>query len=141
MKIIASIALAAGMLVVTPAQAAEIAHLYGTWECRVPGAAPTKTPPILWIAPGTGAAAGRLIVEVDGFSRDTAGLGDVAALDGGWFKVSLPEGKTLLMREAVAPRGRRAPSMELKRGETGASYRCLRLPNRDELRPSSPSKN
>jgi hypothetical protein len=140
MKTIARIALAAGLALALPASAAEIANLYGTWECRVPGAAPTKTPPILWLAPGTGAATGQVIVEVDGFTRDVAGLGDVTTLDGGWLRVALPGGKTLLMREATARAGRRAPSMELKRVESGTSYRCLRLPNRNEL-PSSASKN
>jgi hypothetical protein len=140
MKAIANIALAAGIALALPAQSAEIANLYGTWECRVPGAAPTNKPPILWLAPGTGAAAGQLIVEVDGFSRDVAGLGTVTAVDGGWVKVSLPEGKTLLLREAPARAGRRAPSMDLKRSETSAPYRCLRLPNRNEL-PSATPKN
>jgi hypothetical protein len=140
MKAIVRIALAAGIALALPATAAEFAALYGTWECRVPGAAPTKTPPIVWVAPGTGAAAGQVIIEVDGFSRDVAGLGNVAALDGGWFKVTLPEGKTLVMREATARAGRRAPSMELRRGESGTLYRCLRLPNRDEL-PSSTRTN
>jgi hypothetical protein len=133
MKAIARIAFAAALALALPAPAAEISGLYGTWECRVPGAGPTKTPPIVWIAPGTGAATGQLIVEIDGFARDAAGLGEVTALDGGWFKVALPQGKTLLMREATARAGRRAPSMELKRGETGTLYRCLRLPNRNDF--------
>ncbi|MCX7891375.1 MAG: hypothetical protein N2544_03255 [Burkholderiales bacterium] len=138
MHTFARAAIAAALTLGLPAAgAADIASLYGTWECRIPGSAPTRTPPILWLAPGTGAAQGQLVVEVDGFARDVAGLADVAALDGGWFRVSLPDGKTLLVREGVAPRGRRAPSMELRRGENAPVYRCLRLPRRDELPPVS----
>jgi hypothetical protein len=116
----AALALPAAAALPTPAD-----ELVGTWECRVPGAAPTKTPPIVWFGPAE--ADGRMIathVDLDGFARSVSGVSDIVPDANGWWKVQPQDGPSFLV-QPLAPRGK-TPAMTLRRG--GASYSCLRLP-------------
>jgi hypothetical protein len=100
-------------------------QLVGTWECRVPGAPPTKTPPIVWFGPAQ--ADGRMVatnVDLDGFARVVSGVSDVVPDDGGWWKIQPQDGVSFLVQPLPA-RGK-TPAMSLRRGN--ASYNCLRLP-------------
>ena len=45
------LAAAAVALPATAALPVPADQLVGTWECRVPGAEPTRTPPIVWFGP------------------------------------------------------------------------------------------
>jgi hypothetical protein len=114
---------AAAIALGAPALAGPTDDLLGTWECRVEGAAPTKTPPIVWFGLGNAAAN----VDLDGFSRTVYGISDVAADANGWWKVQPQDGQSFLVKP-ITPVGKAAtPAMTLKRGDT--SYNCLRLPN------------
>lgn len=123
-RLILAAALAA---LIAPAHAGPADDLIGTWECRVPGAAPTKTPPIVWFGPAT--ADGKAIdttVDLDGFARTVSGISDIATTADGWWRVQ-PQDGTAFMVKPLPPVGAKAtPAMSLKRGE--ASYQCLRLP-------------
>ena len=62
------------------ASAQDTARLVGTWECRVPGAEPTRTPPIVWF--GGAYSEGKIVpsaIDLDGFARAVSGLSNVAA--------------------------------------------------------------
>jgi hypothetical protein len=106
--------------------AQDTARLVGTWECRVPGAAPTRTPPIVWF--GGAYADGKIVpstIDLDGFSREVSGLSNVAAGADGWIQIQPQQGEPF----TVKPLGRvgdRVPAMTLRRGS--AAYHCLRLP-------------
>jgi hypothetical protein len=109
-----------------PAFAADPAEdLLGTWECYVPGAPPTKTPPIVWFGPvqASDPAAGPT-VDLDGFARTVYGISAVAPDAAGWWKVQPQDGSPFLV-QPLPPRGQ-TPAMTLKRD--GTSYYCLRLP-------------
>jgi hypothetical protein len=100
-------------------------ELVGTWECRVPGAAPTKTPPIVWFGPASSGS--RMVetnVDLDGFARVVSGISDVVPDAAGWWKVQPQDGASFLV-QPLAARGK-TPAMSLKRGN--ATYNCLRLP-------------
>jgi len=120
--------LAAAAAVALPAAAAlplPADQLVGTWECRIPGAPPTKTPPIVWF--GAAQAGGRMIetnVDLDGFARTVSGISDVVPDAAGWWKVQPQDGPAFRV-QPDASRGR-TPGMTLRRD--GASYHCLRLP-------------
>jgi hypothetical protein len=111
--------------VASPALAVGPADLLGTWECRVPGAPPTKTPPIVWFGPaqadGTVAATA---LDLDGFARTVSGISDVVPDAAGWWKVQPQDGPAFRV-QPDASHGR-TPGMTLRRD--GASYHCLRLP-------------
>lgn len=119
--------LAALAIPVTPVFAGPADDLIGTWECRVPGAAPTKTPPIVWFGPTI--ADGKMVdmtVDVDGFARTVSGISDLATDADGWLKVRPQDGASFSVKP-LGPVGKRAtPAMSLKQGT--ASYHCLRLP-------------
>jgi hypothetical protein len=109
-----------------PASPAET--LAGTWECRVPGAAPTRTPPIVWF--GAARADGRVLdtaVDLDGFARQVSGISDLAAESGGWLRVQPQDGAAFSVRPLGTNRHGVA-AMSLRRG--GTAYHCLRLPQR-----------
>jgi len=110
-----------------PIHAGPADDLLGTWECRVPGAAPTKTPPIVWFGPAT--ADGKVIettVDLDGFGRTVWGLSDVASTTDGWLRVQPQDGAAFIVKP-LPPVGKQAtPAMSLKRGDD--LYQCLRLP-------------
>ena len=116
----AAVALPATAALPTPAD-----QLVGTWECRVPGAPPTKTPPIVWFGPAqTGGKMIETNVDLDGFARTVSGVSDVVPDADGWWKVQPQDGPAFLVQPLPA-RGQ-TPAMSLKRGN--ASYGCLRLP-------------
>jgi hypothetical protein len=100
--------------------------LVGTWECRIPGSAPTNTPPIVWF--GGAYSGGNIVpgtVDVDGFARQVYGLSNVTTADGGWIRIQPQEGQPFLVKP-LSPPGQNSPAMSLKRGD--ASYDCRRLP-------------
>jgi len=100
-------------------------QLVGTWECRIPGAPPTTTPPIVWFGPTQ--ADGKLIatnVDLDGFARAVSGVSDIVPDANGWWKIQPQDGPAFLV-QPLPSRGK-TPGMSLKRGN--ASYNCLRLP-------------
>jgi hypothetical protein len=106
--------------------AQDTALLIGTWECRIPGTAPTNTPPIVWF--GGAYSQGRIVpstVDVDGFARQVYGLANVSAAADGWIQVQPPDGQPFLVKP-LSPPGQESPAMSLKRGD--ASYNCRRLP-------------
>lgn len=126
LRYLASLVAVAAATVALPALAAAPADdLLGTWECRVPGGPPTKTPPIVWFgpAPTAGATAGTT-VDLDGFARTVYGISEVVSDAGGWWKVQPEQGEPFLV-QTLQPRGS-TPQMSLRRG--AASYNCLRLP-------------
>jgi hypothetical protein len=119
------LAAAAVALPATAALPVPADQLVGTWECRVPGAEPTRTPPIVWFGPAH--ADGRLAatyVDLDGFARTVSGISDILPDAGGWWRVQ-PEGGQVFMVQPLPARGK-TPAMSLRRGS--ASYSCLRLP-------------
>lgn len=102
-------------------------QLLGTWECRVPGAEPTKTPPIVWF--GAAQSGGKTVetaVDLDGFARQVSGISDLAPDADGWLRVQ-PQDGTVFMVKPLGQTGKQGShAMSLKRG--GTAYRCLRLP-------------
>lgn len=119
-------ALAAAATLAAPASAGT-EDLIGTWECRIPGAEPTRTPPIVWF--GAARADGKVVqttVDLDGFARTVAGLSDVSADADGWLRVQPESGPAFAVKPLGAANKQRIPAMSLKRA--GATYRCLRLP-------------
>jgi len=129
LKPLAQIALVAAFTAAVSASAAgPVPEFGGTWECRLPGAAPTTTPPIVWIQHARSSEPNKVIVEVDGFSRDMAGVGELELVEDGWSKITPERGSPFFLRPDQAPRGVASPAMELRRVEKGPTYQCLRLP-------------
>jgi hypothetical protein len=119
--------IAALAALVSPAYAAPVEELLGTWECRVPSAAPTNTPPIVWFGSAQGEA--KIIeatVDLDGFAREVSGLSELAPNADGWWTVQPGEGQPFAVKPLGLTGKRGAPAMLIKRG--ASSYRCLRLP-------------
>jgi len=113
-----------------PALAQEpVQSMAGAWECRLPEHEGSKTPPILYIgvAHEKGGQTRTDIVEVDGFARAVSGMAQVAAADGGWVQLSPEAGQPFFVRSLNDGKGG-IPAMSVKRSESGAAYRCLRLP-------------
>jgi hypothetical protein len=126
MKRLALLACAALAAIPAIAPAQDTARLIGTWECRVPGAAPTRTPPIVWF--GGAYSDGKIVpatIDLDGFSRSVSGLSNVAAGADGWIQIQPQQGDSFMVKP-LGQAGDRVPAMSLKRGS--ASYHCLRLP-------------
>ena len=126
MKRLATLACAALAALPAASPAQDTALLVGTWECRVPGAAPTTTPPIVWF--GGAYSAGKIVpatVDLDGFSRQVYGLSNVTAAADGWIQIQPLEGQPFTVKP-LGQAGDRVPAMSLRRG--AASYHCLRLP-------------
>lgn len=114
----------------TPALAqAQAQFMAGAWECRLPEHAGSKTPPILYIglAHEPGGATRPDLVEVDGFAREVSGMARIAAGDGDWVQVSPEAGKPFFVRSLNDGTGG-LQALSVKRSESGAAYRCLRLP-------------
>ena len=108
------------------ASAQDTARLVGTWECRVPGAEPTRTPPIVWF--GGAYSEGKIVpsaIHLDGFARAVSGLSNVAAAADGWIQIQPQQGEPFTVKP-LGHAGDRVPAMTLRRGN--ASYHCLRLP-------------
>ena len=124
-RLVCLVAAAAAAAALPALAAAPADDLLGTWECRVPGGPPTKTPPIVWFGPAQpGDAAAGTTVDLDGFARTVSGISEVVADAGGWWKIQPQDGQSFLV-QTLPPRGR-TPQMTLRRGS--ASYNCLRLP-------------
>jgi hypothetical protein len=126
MKRFATLACAAAALLPATVPAQETARIVGTWECRVPGAAPTTTPPIVWF--GGAYAGGQIVpstVDLDGFAREVSGLSSVASAADGWIQVQPLQGEPFTVKP-LGQAGDRVPAMSLRRG--AAAYHCLRLP-------------
>jgi hypothetical protein len=126
MKRLALLACAALGAIPAIAPAQDTARLIGTWECRVPGAAPTRTPPIVWF--GGAYAEGKIVpttIDVDGFAREVSGLSNVAAGADGWIQIQPQQGDPFTVKP-LGGVGDRVPAMTLRRGN--AAYHCLRLP-------------
>jgi hypothetical protein len=125
MRRLLSLVAAAAAAAALPALGAPADDLLGTWECRVPGAPPTKTPPIVWFGPTqAGGATAGTTVDLDGFARTVSGISELVSDAGGWWKVQPEQGEPFLVQTLPA-RGS-TPQMSLRRG--AASYNCLRLP-------------
>jgi len=101
---------------------APVQSLSGAWECRLPEQKDSLTPPILYIG-----AASNDMVEVDGFARAVYGMARVGSASGGWLEVSPEKGDPFFVRSIDDGKGG-IPAMSVKRSESGAEYRCLRLP-------------
>ena len=96
------------------ASAQDTARLVGTWECRVPGAEPTRTPPIVWF--GGAYSEGKIVpsaIDLDGFARAVSGLSNVAAAADGWIQIQPQQGEPFTVKPLGhagdrVPRARRA---------------------------------
>ncbi len=99
-----------------------VQQLLGTWECHGPGQVHPMKPPILWFGASSGG------VGIDGFAGSVYGHGDVTADTNGSMHIALKQGENLTV-SSVAETGRQA-TMVLRR-ESGADYRCSRLPRLD----------
>ena len=108
---------------------APVQFMGGAWECRLPEDEGSKTPPILYIgvAHNKGGEARTDIVEVDGFARAVYGMAQVSSADGGWVQLSPEAGQPFFVRSLNDGKGG-LPAMSVKRSESGAAYRCLKLP-------------
>jgi hypothetical protein len=125
--------LAGACALLTALPAATLANpaneLVGTWECRIPGAAPTRTPPIVWF--GAARSDGKVIetaLDLDGFARQVSGISDVLAEPGGWLRVQPQDGPAFTVKPLGTANRAGTPAMSLRRG--GTAYHCLRLPPR-----------
>jgi hypothetical protein len=102
-------------------------EIQGTWECRLPGAAATKTPPIVWF--GAARSGGQMVetaVDLDGFARQVSGISDLSSDPDGWLRVQPQDGPAFMVKPHGLTNKQGLHAMSLRRG--GASYRCLRLP-------------
>lgn len=100
-------------------------ELVGTWECRVPGGPPTKTPPIVWF--GAAQTSGKMIettVDLDGFARTVSGISDIVPDANGWWRIQPQDGPAFM----VQPLPARGPTAAMSLRQGSASYNCLRLP-------------
>jgi hypothetical protein len=118
--------LAAAALFALPAFAFRPADaLVGTWECRVPGAPPTKTPPIVWFGPTVaGGYVAPTTVDLDGFARTVSGLSDIVPAPDGWWQIQPESGAAF----SVQPLGSRGSTLAMTLRRGNSSYNCLRLP-------------
>ena len=109
---------------VCPAAASPAGDIAGTWECRLPGIEYRNKPPILYVAE-TGES--QVTIEVDGFAREIYGRSDMAADQGGWWKVKPAQGQEFMIRPDGSAK-QRTPAMGLRFADSKGDYRCLRLP-------------
>jgi hypothetical protein len=127
MKRLLATALLAAAAVPLAAPAGPADQLLGTWECRIPGAEPTKTPPIVWFgAANSGGATVDTAIDLDGFARQVSGISDLAAEADGWLRVQPQDGPVFMVKPHGPTSRQGTHAMSLKRG--GTAYRCLRLP-------------
>jgi hypothetical protein len=125
----ACLAAAALALAAAPAQAAGPAPEFGgTWECRLPRQSTPRTPPIIYIQHAKSSDPNKVMVEVDGFGREMAGIGELTIVADGWSRIAPEAGAPFFVRRTESPKGIAAPAMMLRRSEDGPIYRCLRLP-------------
>ena len=108
------------------AVASPAGDLAGTWECRQPGIQYRNKPPILYVAE-TGGDQSQVTIEVDGFAREIYGRSEIAADQGGWWKVRPAQGQEFMIRPDDGAK-QRTPGMGLRFADSKSDYRCLRLP-------------
>ena len=106
------------------AAASPAGDIAGTWECRLPGVEYRNKPPILYVA-DTGEA--QVTIEVDGFAREIYGRSEIAADQGGWWRVKPAQGQEFMIRPDGSAK-QRTPAMGLRFADSKGDYRCLRLP-------------
>ena len=106
------------------AAASPAGDIAGTWECRLPGVEYRNKPPILYVA-DTGES--QVTIEVDGFAREIYGRSEIAADQGGWWKVKPAQGQEFMIRPDGSAK-QRTPAMGLRFADSKGDYRCLRLP-------------
>ena len=120
------LAFLAAVFGVCPAAASPAGDIAGTWECRLPGVDYRNKPPILYVA-DTGGDQSQVTVEVDGFAREIYGRSEIAADQGGWWKVKPAQGQEFMIRPDGGAK-QRTPAMGLRFADSKGDYRCLRLP-------------
>ncbi len=108
------------------AAASPAGDIAGTWECRQPGIEYRNKPPILYVA-DTGGDPPQVTIEVDGFAREIYGRSEIAADQGGWWKVKPAQGQEFMIRPDGGAK-QRTPAMGLRFADSKSEYRCLRLP-------------
>jgi hypothetical protein len=108
------------------AAASPAGDITGTWECRQPGIEYRNRPPILYVA-DTGGDPAQVTIEVDGFAREIYGRSELAADQGGWWKVKPAQGQEFMIRPDGGAKQRTAV-MGLRFADAKSEYRCLRLP-------------
>ena len=108
------------------AAASPAGDIAGTWECRQPGIEYRNKPPILYVAE-TGGEQSQVTIEVDGFAREIYGRSEIAADQGGWWKVKPAQGQEFMIRPDGSAK-QRTPAMGLRFADSKSDYRCLRLP-------------
>jgi len=106
------------------AAASPAGDIAGTWECRLPGVEYRNKPPILYVA-DTGES--QVTIEVDGFAREIYGRSEIAADQGGWWRVKPAQGQEFMIRPDGSAK-QRTPAMGLRFADSKGDYRCLRLP-------------
>src|SRR5712692_947119 len=109
-----------------PAVASPAGDIAGTWECRLPGVEYRNKPPILYVA-DTGGEPSQVTIEVDGFAREIYGRSEIAADQGGWWKVKPAQGQEFIIRPEAGTK-QRTLAMGLRFADSKSEYRCLRLP-------------
>ncbi len=108
------------------AAASPAGDIAGTWECRLPGIEYHNKPPILYVAE-TGGDQSQVTIEVDGFAREIYGRSEIAADQGGWWKIKPAQGQEFMIRPDGSAK-QRTPAMGLRFADSKSDYRCLRLP-------------
>ncbi len=106
------------------AAASPAGDIAGTWECRLPGVEYRNKPPILYVA-DTGES--QVTIEVDGFAREIYGRSEIAADQGGWWRVKPAQGQEFMIRPDGSAK-QHTPAMGLRFADSKGDYRCLRLP-------------
>jgi hypothetical protein len=120
------LAFLAALFVACRAAAAPAVEIAGTWECRQAGVEYRNKPPILYVA-DTGEDPSQVTIEVDGFAREIYGRSEIAADQGGWWKVKPAQGQEFMIRPDAGAKQRTA-AMGLRFADAKSEYRCLRLP-------------
>ena len=108
------------------AAASPAGDIAGTWECRLPGIEYHNKPPILYVADTDGDPS-QVTIEVDGFAREIYGRSEIAADQGGWWKVKPAQGQEFMIHPDSSAK-QRTPAMGLRFADSKGDYRCLRLP-------------
>jgi len=121
---VSRLAFLAAVFGVCPAAASPAGDIAGTWECRLPGIEYRNRPPILYVAE-TGES--QVTIEVDGFAREIYGRSEIAADQGGWWKVKPAQGQEFMIHPDSSAK-QRTPAMGLRFADSKGDYRCLRLP-------------
>ena len=123
---VSRLAFLAAVVGACPAAASPAGDIAGTWECRQPGIEYRNKPPILYVADSVGDPS-QVTIEVDGFAREIYGRSEVAADQGGWWKVKPAQGQEFMIRPDGGAK-QRTPAMGLRFVDSKSDYRCLRLP-------------